>query len=166
MTRTTALGTIFVAAIVTGAFTRTLMAQTPLPGIGVVIMHGKGGSPTRHVSSLAFSLEQAGCVVANIEMPWSGNRQYDVDVAAAEKEVNAALDTLRDKGAGKLFVAGHSQGALFALYVGGRLSVDGVIAIAPGGNVASPIFLQNLGTSVELARKLIAEGERQRKGEI
>src|SRR5690348_2471343 len=95
-------------------------AQSPQTKIGIVIMHGKGGSPTRLVADLASFLEDKGYLVANIEMPWSGRRQYDVDVAGAEKEVESALAGLRGKGAKKLFVAGHSQGGLFALHCGGR----------------------------------------------
>jgi len=138
-------------------------AQSLETKIGIVIMHGKGGSPTRHVAELASFLETKGYLVANIEMPWSGRRQYDVDVGGAEKEVASALAELRRKGATKLFVAGHSQGGLFALHCGGTHPIDGVVAIAPGGNVANLLFRQNLGESVEGARKLIAEGKGDEK---
>jgi pimeloyl-ACP methyl ester carboxylesterase len=127
--------------------------------IGIVVMHGKGGSPTKFVADLASSLEGKGYLVANLEMPWSGKRDYDVSVSAAEQEVEAALNGLREKGAKKLFVAGHSQGGLFALHFGNKHMIDGIIAIAPGGNVSSQIFRDKLGDSVALARKLIAEGK-------
>jgi pimeloyl-ACP methyl ester carboxylesterase len=139
------------------------VAESTSSQIGIVIMHGKGGSPTKFVSGLASSLESQGYLVANLEMPWSGTRDYDVNVSAAEQEVEAALSTLREKGAKKLFVAGHSQGGLFALYFGNKHLVDGVIAIAPGGNVASQIFRDKLGDSVAQARKLIAEGKGEDK---
>lgn len=127
--------------------------------IGIVVMHGKGGSPTKFVAGLAGQLEQQGFLVANLEMPWSGRREYDVTVAAAEAEVEAALNSLRSKGANRLFVAGHSQGGLFALHFGVGHTVDGIIAIAPGGNVASQMFREKLSDSVELARRLAAEGK-------
>lgn len=129
------------------------------PKIGIVIMHGKGGSPAKHVNGLASALEEKGYLVANLEMPWSGRRDYDVDVAAAEQEVEAALAALGGKGAARLFVAGHSQGGVFALYFGTRHVVDGVIAIAPGGDVSSPAFREKLGPHVERARQLIADGK-------
>jgi pimeloyl-ACP methyl ester carboxylesterase len=141
----------------------TANAQTPSSGIGIVIMHGKGGSPAKHVADLASSLEGKGYLVANLEMPWSGRRAYDASVSVAEKEVEAALDALRGKGAKKLFVVGHSQGGLFALYFGTKHIVDGIIAIAPGGNVSSPAFLEKLGASVELARTLIAVAKGEEK---
>jgi pimeloyl-ACP methyl ester carboxylesterase len=153
--------TILAAAII--AFAQTSMAQAPSSAIGVVIMHGKGGSPARFVSSLASSLEQKGYLVANLEMPWSKNREYNAGVDAAEKQVDEALDSLRAKGASKVFVAGHSQGGLFAIHYGGKHPVDGIIAIAPGGNVANAIYRKELGQSVEQARKLVAEGKGNEK---
>jgi pimeloyl-ACP methyl ester carboxylesterase len=153
--------TILAAAII--AFVQTSMAQAPSSAIGVVIMHGKGGSPARFVSSLASSLEQKGFLVANLEMPWSKNREYNAGVDAAEKQVDEALDSLRAKGASKVFVAGHSQGGLFAIHYGGKHPVDGIIAIAPGGNVANAIYRKELGQSVEQARKLVAEGKGNEK---
>jgi alpha-beta hydrolase superfamily lysophospholipase len=141
----------------------TAPAQTPLSETGIVIMHGKGGSPTRYVADLASSLEKKGYPVANLEMPWSGKRGYDVSVSSAERELESALDSLRNKGAKKLFVIGHSQGGLFVLYFGTKHIVDGVIAIAPGGNVSSPLFREKLGASVEFARKLVAEGKGDKK---
>jgi len=141
----------------------TASAEFGSTRIGIVIMHGKGGSPTKHVSDLASALEGQGFLVANLEMPWSGRRDYDVNVSAAEREVESALNALRDKGARKLFVSGHSQGGLFALYYGSKHVVDGVIAIAPGGNVGGAAYREKLGESVALARKLIAEGKGEEK---
>lgn len=146
-------------AIVAGGMAFSASAQIPALAIGIVIMHGKGGSPRWYVSDLASSLEREGYLVTNREMPWSGRRNFDVDVGAAARELESALDALRGKGAKKLFVAGHSQGGLFALYFGGKQSVDGVIAIAPGGDASNPIFREKLGEDVDRARKLVAGGK-------
>lgn len=129
------------------------------PTIGVVVMHGKGGLPDGLVHELALDLERRGFAVANLEMPWSSRRDYDVEVAAGEKQVEAALADLRKRGAQKLFIAGHSQGGTFAFYLGGRLAVDGIVAIAPGGNVANPAFRERVAESVDRARTLLAEGK-------
>lgn len=131
--------------------------------IGFVLMHGKGGTPQKYISDLAGPLERQGFLVTNLEMPWSGRRSYDVTVRAAESEVESALNALRNQGAQKLFVAGLSQGGLFALHFGNAHAVDGIIAIAPGGNVASPVFREKLGESVELARRLVSEGKGEEK---
>jgi pimeloyl-ACP methyl ester carboxylesterase len=89
-------------------------------------------------------------------MPWSARRNYPGPVAVAEQELAAALKAMRDKGAQKLFIAGHSFGGLFAMHFAGRQDVDGVIAMAPGGNVGNRIFREKLGDSVERARQLVA----------
>jgi len=106
MTHVKYVVTTLAAALI--AFAHTSMAQAPSSAIGMVIMHGKG-LPTRHVSSLASSLEQKGYLVANLEMPWSANREYDAGVEVAEKVVDAALDSLRAKGAGKVFIPGTAR---------------------------------------------------------
>jgi pimeloyl-ACP methyl ester carboxylesterase len=140
------------------ALTQAAAAEAP-PRIGVVVMHGKGGSPAGHVAFLAAALERQGYLVANLEMPWSERRSYDVSVADAATEVESALARLRSSGAARVFVAGHSQGGLFALYFGGQHPVDGIIAIAPGGNVASPSYRERLGQSIAEARQLVADGK-------
>ncbi|HUH58740.1 MAG TPA: alpha/beta fold hydrolase [Candidimonas sp.] len=162
MIRAIRIGAVIVGAFIMaglGGCATTSSSSTPSNGMGVVIMHGKGGSPTRHVSSLASSLQGKGYAVANVQMPWSGTRNYDVDVASAEKEIDAALVDLRSRGAKTLFVAGHSQGGVFALHYGSKHRVDGIIAMAPGGDVGSPTFVGKLGPSVQLARKMVAEGQ-------
>lgn len=133
--------------------------QAQTTSIGIVLMHGKGGSPSKLVADLASSLQGRGFQVANLEMPWSARRSYDVSVTTAEAEVDTALTSLRTKGATKVFVAGHSQGGLFALYFGGKHLVDGVIAIAPGGNVGSNVFREKIGDALALARKNIEDGK-------
>ena len=141
----------------------SLFAHADDGKIGVVVMHGKGGSPTRHVTELAQALTRQGFLVANLEMPWSGQRDYDVDVASADNEVLAAIARFHQQGAGKIFVAGHSQGGLFALYFGSKHPVDGIIAIAPGGNPGARSTRDKLADSVQHARDLIKEGKGQEK---
>ena len=134
-----------------------------VPKMGIVIMHGKGGSPDRHVDNLARQLKDKGYEVANLEMPWSGRREYDVDTDAADAEVDKAIADMRAKGAQKIFVSGHSQGGAYATHYGATHEVDGVIAIAPGGNVANKLFKEKLGKSVGKARKMVEAGKGDKK---
>jgi len=134
-------------------------APSPPQRIGIVLMHGKDSSPKYLESDLRSPLERQGFLVANLDMPWSRRHAYDANVASAERQVEGALDGLRTRGATSVFVAGHSQGGLFALYFGGKHSIDGVVAIAPGGNAGSPLFREQLGDSVRRARALIADGK-------
>ncbi len=145
-----------------GAFLPMKVMSEPQK-IGIVIMHGKGGSPSRHVSDLASALERKGYLVANLEMPWSGKRDYDVSVSAAEEQVEVALSSLRSKGAKNVFVAGFSQGGVFALHFAGKHAVDGSICIAPGGSVENTVFREKLGDSVARAKQLVAEGKGNEK---
>lgn len=133
------------------------------PRMGIVIMHGKGGSPSRHVDSLARQLQKKGYEVANIEMPWSGRREYDADTDAADTEIDRAVALLRGKGAQKIFVSCHSQGGAFAKHCGVNHQVDGIIAIAPCGDVNAGAFQDELGASVSKARILLAWGKGDKK---
>lgn len=143
-----------------------VMAQAASAQIGIVVMHGKGGRPDLHVAELASALSRKGYLVANLEMPWSKNRQYDVSVESAVKEVNDALNGLRGRGATSLFVSGMSLGGLFALHYGNKNVVNGIIAIAPGGNVANNSFREKLGETVGKARTLLAAGQGHEKLEL
>lgn len=129
-------------------------------------MHGKGGFPTGLVSSLATSLEQSGFLVMNLEMPWSGRRDYDVSVSSADNEVELALDELRHKGAKKLFVVGHSLGGVFAFSFASRHTLDGIVAIAPGGDVSGPQNRERFSESVATAKRLIEEGMGDKKSRL
>lgn len=134
--------------------------------VGVVVMHGKGGQPGRFVSELAAALEKEGFQVANLDMPWSRRRGYDVDMRAATDEVFQALDVLRARGARRFFVAGHSQGAVFALQYAGMHKVDGIAAIAPGGQVDARVFIKMLGAHVAKARRMVEDGRGSDKAEF
>lgn len=141
-------------------------AQTNAPKMGIVIMHGKGGSPGSLINSLAEGLTQKGYLVANLEMPWSGRREYDKNVAVAEAEVTAALARLRSAGATRLFVAGHSQGGVFGLHYAGKYPLDGLVIMAPGGNVSTPFYQGKIGASVSRARDLAGSGKGDQRGEF
>ena len=147
-----------VVALTTALLAAPVSAQNT-PAIGIVVMHGKGGGPGGLVKPLADGLEARGFSVANLQMPWSRDRKYDVDVATAVKEVNAAVAELRSKGTKKIFIAGHSQGAVFAIYFAGLQAPDGLIIIAPGGDVSTNFYRQQVGRSVSRAKDQIAAGK-------
>lgn len=134
--------------------------------IGIVIMHGKGGRPGALVNHLADGLASKGYKVANIEMPWSGKRAYDVDIAGADREVDAAIAKMRAAGAARVFVAGHSQGGVYALHYAVKHPMDGLILIAPGGNVGTRFYQSKVGASVARAREMIAAGKGKERGEF
>jgi len=151
-----AYGVLF--AVATAVAPVAVAAQNE--GMGIVVMHGKGGRPhAPHMTDFVERLERQGFAVANLEMPWSGSRNYDVPVSRGEEEVAGAVTDLRGKGAKKVFVAGHSQGGGFALHFGGKHDADGIIALAPGGNVGGAVFARQVGDALARARKLVADGK-------
>lgn len=90
-----------------------VQAQAPATDIGIVLMHGKGGSPDKHVNPLAQALRDEGYQVANLDMPWSGRRQYDVDMNGAVNEITAALDAMRAKGVKNCSWPGAARAAIY-----------------------------------------------------
>ena len=125
--------------------------------VGVVLMHGKWGSPDSHVVTLADKLESAGFLVERPLMPWSRKRDYDADYSQAMADIDKAADTLRRKGAGRIAVGGHSLGANAALgYAASRSDVAAVLALAPGH--APELFAARLKDSIAKARDMVAQG--------
>jgi esterase/lipase len=127
---------------------------------GVIVLHGKSGSPSRHVPSLVSALEAKGYLVSVPTMAWAGTRMYDATFDQAMAEIDREADALRRKGAKWIVVAGHSMGANAALgYGASRESVHGVIALAPGHAPESATFANRLGADVKRARELVAAGK-------
>ena len=77
--------------------------------VGVVLMHGKWGSP-QGMLPIARDLEAHGYMVSNAEMPWSGRRLYDADYPAALKEIEQQVRQLRAKGAKRVVRGGTKHG--------------------------------------------------------
>jgi len=126
--------------------------------VGVVLMHGKWGSP-QGMLPLARDLESQGYLVSNAEMAWSGRRLYDVDYPAALKEVEAQVKQLRAKGAKRVVVAGQSMGANAAVaYASSGFDLDGLVVMAPGhfpeGRMGS-----RLRPSLDRARSMVAANQ-------
>jgi pimeloyl-ACP methyl ester carboxylesterase len=127
--------------------------------IGVVLMHGKWGSPAQWVPDLARALEREGYLVISPEMPWSGRRLYDKSIDDAMAEIDGAVKQLRDKGARTILVAGHSLGAAATVRYGTRTVVDGLIVLAPGHFPEGRTFRNQVASSVRKAREMVEAGK-------
>lgn len=127
--------------------------------VGIVLMHGKRGTP-EHVQILADDLRHDGYLVVTPDMPWSKDRAYDRTLEDAHKEIDQAFAALRAQGATRLVVAGHSMGANMAIgYAATHPDIDAVMALGPGQTVESPLFVEKLGASVSEAKALINDGK-------
>jgi dienelactone hydrolase len=85
---------------------------------GVVPIHGKWGTPARYVDGLAGALRDKGFLVATPLMPWGRGRDYDADYPKALEQITAEVQSLQQRGAATIVVAGHSFGANAALASG------------------------------------------------
>ena len=132
--------------------------------LGVVLLHGKGGSPSGYVHELASALQSKGYLVSTPTMPWAQDRIYDASFEEAMREINREIDSLRQKGAKFVVVAGHSLGANAALgYASSRDGVGGIVALAPAHTPELPGFSKRVGQDVSRARALLAAGRGKEK---
>ena len=108
--------------------------------IGVVVLHGKWDSPDGHTRGLAQLPGSRG-------VPRDQSEDAVVRPACLRQrrgrvrgEIDAAIADLRAKGAGKIAILGHSQGASAALYYATLHRVNGIALIALGGQAQSRVF--------------------------
>lgn len=134
--------------------------QRSLSGLGIVLIHGKGGTPTSMIEGLHESLKREGALVEAPEMPWSARRIYDATYDQAMTEIDAAAERLKNAGAKKIAVIGHSLGANAAIgYAARRKGLHAVVALAPGHlPEAWALRLRTQGAIAE-AKRLIAAGK-------
>ena len=143
-----------------------LLLLAPLPAtageaseVGIVLMHGKWGSPNRNIDQLADSLRNAGYKVSTPEMPWSLSHSYDKSFEQAMAQIDFTVAVLKANGAKRIIVAGHSLGANAALAYGAHHpGLLGVMAIAPGHTPELPDFRVRMADKLEEAKAKLASG--------
>lgn len=126
--------------------------------LGVILLHGKWGSPNQ-MQSLVRNLEAKGYKAVAPEATWSGRRLYDLDYPAALQEIKTQADALRARGAKKIVIAGQSMGANAAVaWVTAGLDADGIALLAPGHFPERGFGGPKVRASVEQARSMVAAG--------
>src|SRR5262249_52970854 len=101
--------------------------------VGIVLMHGKWGTPDGPTRPVEMVLRGAGYHVIAREMAWSHDRAYDETFIEIMVEIGKQVVELKAGGAQRVVVAGQSLGANMALAFGARHpQVDGVMVLAPG----------------------------------
>ncbi len=130
-----------------------------LRGIGIVLLHGKGGMPTPWMIDFAERMESEGAIVLRPEMPWSHRRHLDVGIDDAFGQIDRERAELVRRGAKRIVVAGHSLGANIALaYAVERGPVDGVMMLGPGHAPEIWGGRDVFHNALEEARRLVAAG--------
>ena len=131
-----------------------------LSGYGVVLLHGKGGTPTTMIEGLSESLRKEGALVEAPELPWSARRIYDATYDQAMVEIDAAVERLKKAGAAKIVVAGHSLGGNAAIgYAARRPGLFAVIALAPGHLPEAWALRLRTKGAIARAKQLVAAGQ-------
>ena len=127
--------------------------------VGVVILHGKTGTPNQ-LAKLASALTAAGYSVETPEMCWSKKRIFDETFTDCMTDVDAAIARLKANGAAKIVVAGMSQGAIAVFEYGAtHAGLAGIVAMAPAGDPPDLGKAPNLAASIKSATALAKAGK-------
>jgi esterase/lipase len=131
--------------------------------IGVVMMHGKHGTPAQ-LEELAGTVSNAGFVVERPEMCWSATRIYDRAYLECFADIDAAAARLKEHRVTAIVVLGMSLGANAALGFGARRQdLKAIIALAPAH---APEFLSrraDIAQSIASAQAAVAAGRADEK---
>src|SRR5262249_19658920 len=114
------------------ALTASAHAET----VGVVMMHGKHGTPSQ-LQQIADTIAEAGFAVERPEMCWSAARIYDRTYLECFADIDAAAARLKARGATTIVVLGMSLGGNAALGFGARR--QGLAAIVAGTRACARI---------------------------
>ena len=142
----------------------------PPTATGVVLLHGKGalsvdvkapgGYGNTGFEVLRKKIEQAGFRAVLPELPWSTSREYDRTYRESLDEIGVAVSALKQQGARRIVLVGHSMGGNAAVgYAGLRAGVAGVVVLSPGHVPDVPGFAKIVEPSVAKARQMMAAGQ-------
>ena len=132
---------------------------------GIVLLHGKLGSPSKNIGSLARKLEGEGFLVERPTMAWSSTRKYEKSYDDSVEEITDTIAKLRGRGADVIIVGGHSLGANAAIRYGAtHTDIDGILAIAPGHVPEVKGYQKKMAKSVTHARKLVSASKGSKRG--
>ncbi len=148
-------GTLLVALAVACAASLPSRAADRL---GVVLLHGKTGLP-QQLTPMAQALAAHGWLTDQPEMCWSRNRIYDRPYPDCLRDIDAALNRLKQNGANAIVLLGMSIGGNGALGYGvSHAGLKGIITLVPGH---APEFISRrpeIAASLDQARAFIAAG--------
>lgn len=134
-----------------------------LRDLGVVYLHGKGAWPGAFNGGILSALRDEGALIATPEMPWSFHRRYAATYDEAMAEIDAAVAGLKEKGARRIVVIGHSLGANAAIGYAARrpnlAELAGVVALSPGHLPEVGEMRSFVAGAVARAKTLVAEGK-------
>jgi len=146
------------AIAATLALTGLACTATAGERLGVVLIHGKNGSP-RQLELYDRPLAELGAVSARPAMCWSRERIYDRTYLDCMHDIDVAIDELKTRGATSIVIAGMSLGGNMALGYGARHpGLKGVVALAPAHLAEIIVRRPEIAASVRKAQDMQAEG--------
>ena len=126
--------------------------------VGLVLLHGKTGSPAQF-AGMAEMLDETGYGVETPEMCWSARRIYDQPLEQCFADIDAAIARLRADGFEAIVVGGHSLGGLVALaYGASHDGLAGIVALAPDGEPGDFSRHAKVAASVKRAAAMVQAG--------
>jgi len=133
--------------------------------IGILMLHGKnpGSNMDPNFGLMKGNFERQGWLVSFPDMPWSRGRYLSGDLDKALAEIAGHIKGLREQGATKIIIAGHSMGVPVGMAYAARAGdVDALVQLAPGhiplGYYTYP-GLKAVRDSIDEARALVASGK-------
>lgn len=130
---------------------------------GFLLVHGKQSGPELESCALNMVYEflsEQGYPVDYVSYSWSRDRQYDVTSYQSAEEMHQGINRLKEQGATRIHVLGHSLGGNMALYYStlDYQDYDSLIVLCPAHNLHNFRFQSLVDWSAEKATKLIEEG--------
>lgn len=127
--------------------------------VGLVLLHGKTGSPAQF-AGMAAMLNETGYGVETPEMCWSARRIYDNPLDKCFADIDAAIARLTSDGFEAIVVGGHSLGGLVAVaYGASHEGLAGIVALAPDGEPGDFNRHAKVAASVKRATAMMQAGQ-------
>ena len=131
---------------------------------GVLLIHGFTGSPAE-LLPLGIFLNRAGFTVLAIRLAGHGTSERDLIRTNCGDWFNSVLDgyALLKNFCDKIFVAGHSMGALLSLKLSTLRSVKKLVTISPPFFINGDLHLESLPPRSECENKFVLKPRRKLK---
>jgi len=149
----------FVCVLLVLVFVVPKVSAAASKEIGVVLLHGSKKA-SKWISPLVKQLNKAKIQVVTPEMTWSENRRWDANFSDTMTEIDNAVASLKNNGATKIFVGGHSIGGSVAVaYATNKKDIAGVLLIAPAHTNEMEGFQEKLAENVTYAKQMVNDGK-------
>jgi len=131
---------------------------------GYLLLHGKKSGPAYSDCALHPLVKQLGqhSLVDFESHAWAHDRLYDQPFESCYDSIELAKQRLRDRGAEKIHIVGHSLGGNAAIYYATKnLDFDSIVLLAPAHNTHLGKIRAQCAWSVRKAKNLVEENRNE-----